>query len=88
MLLRVKFRALSLSRGKAVKVHGLGDAAFKASTAFDAAGAATTAETNAKNMLMALQAIMLQKAQGSKADQVFAALTGYSLILKEINSYA
>lgn len=34
--------------GTAVAVHGLGDAAFKASTAFDAAGAADTAEQNAK----------------------------------------
>lgn len=34
--------------GTAVAVHGLGDAAFKASTAFDVAGAANTAEQNAK----------------------------------------
>lgn len=35
--------------GTAVPVHGLSDAAFKASTAFDAAGAAATAEKNAKD---------------------------------------
>lgn len=35
--------------GAAVPVHGLGDAAFKASTAFDAAGTAATAEQNAKD---------------------------------------
>ena len=62
-------------KGKAVKVHGLGDAAFKASTAFDAAGAATTAETNAKEYADSLAGNYATKAQGSKADQVFAALT-------------
>ena len=62
-------------KGKAVKVHGLGDAAFKASTAFDAAGAATTAETNAKKYADSLAGNYATKAQGSKADQVFAALT-------------
>lgn len=34
--------------GKAVAVHGLSDAAFKAANEFDAAGAANTAEQNAK----------------------------------------
>lgn len=62
-------------KDKAVKVHGLGDAAFKASTAFDAAGAATTAETNAKGYADSLADNYATKAQGSKADQVFAALT-------------
>ena len=62
-------------KGKAVKVHGLGDAAFKASTAFDAAGAATTAETNAKEYADSLAGNYATKAQGTKADQVFAALT-------------
>lgn len=62
-------------KGKAVKVHGLGDAAFKASTAFDAAGAATTAETNAKEYADSLAGNYATKDQGSKADQVFAALT-------------
>lgn len=66
-------------KGKAVKVHGLGDAAFKASTAFDAAGAATTAETNAKKYADSLAGNYATKAQGSKADQVFAALTWGSL---------
>lgn len=62
-------------KGKAVKVHGLGDAAFKASSAFDAAGAATTAETNAKEYADSLAGNYATSAQGSKADQVFAALT-------------
>ena len=62
-------------KGKAVKIHGLGDAAFKASTAFDAAGAATTAETNAKKYADSLAGNYATKNQGSKADQVFAALT-------------
>lgn len=62
-------------KGKAVKVHGLGDAAFKASTAFDAAGAATAAETNAKKYADSLAGNYATKNQGSKADQVFAALT-------------
>lgn len=35
--------------GNDVAVNGLGSAAFENTTAFDAAGAATTAETNAKN---------------------------------------
>lgn len=62
-------------KGQAVKVHGLGDAAFKASTAFDAAGAATTAEANAKKYADGLASNYATKAQGTKADQVFAALT-------------
>lgn len=33
----------------AVSIHGLGSAAYTASTAYDTAGAASTAETNAKN---------------------------------------
>lgn len=61
--------------GEAVKVHGLGDAAFKASTAFDAAGAATAAETKAKGYADSLAGNYATEAQGSKADQVFAALT-------------
>ena len=61
--------------GEDVKVHGLGDAAFKASTAFDAAGAATTAETNAKEYANSLASNYATANQGSKADQVFAALT-------------
>lgn len=61
--------------GEDVKVHGLGTAAFAASTAFDTAGAATTAETNAKEYANSLAGNYATKAQGSKADQVFAALT-------------
>lgn len=55
-------------KGKAVKVHGLGDAAFKASTAFDAAGAATAAETNAKEYADSLAGNYATKAQDSKTD--------------------
>lgn len=61
--------------GTDVKVHGLGTAAFAATTAFDAAGAATTAETNAKKYADGLAGNYATAAQGTKADQVFAALT-------------
>lgn len=65
--------------GTDVKVHGLGTAAFAATTAFDAAGAATTAETNAKKYADGLAGNYATAAQGTKADQVFAALTWGSL---------
>lgn len=61
--------------GTDVAVHGLGTAAFAATTAFDAAGAATTAETNAKKYADGLAGNYATAAQGTKADQVFAALT-------------
>lgn len=61
--------------GTDVKVHGLGTAAFAATTAFDAAGAATTAETNAKKYADGLAGNYATADQGTKADQVFAALT-------------
>lgn len=61
--------------GTDVKVHGLGTAAYAASTAFDAAGAATTAETNAKKYADGLAGNYATAGQGTKADQVFAALT-------------
>lgn len=61
--------------GTDVKVHGLGTAAFAATTAFDAAGAATTAETNAKKYADGLAGNYATAGQGTKADQVFAALT-------------
>lgn len=61
--------------GTDVAVHGLGTAAFAATTAFDAAGAATTAETNAKKYADGLAGNYATANQGTKADQVFAALT-------------
>lgn len=61
--------------GTDVKVHGLGTAAFAATTAFDAAGAATTAEANAKKYADGLAGNYATANQGTKADQVFAALT-------------
>lgn len=61
--------------GTDVKVHGLGTAAFAATTAFDAAGAATTAEANAKKYADGLAGNYATAGQGTKADQVFAALT-------------
>ena len=61
--------------GTDVAVHGLGTAAFAATTAFDAAGAATAAETNAKKYADGLAGNYATSAQGTKADQVFAALT-------------
>lgn len=61
--------------GTDVAVHGLGTAAFANTTAFDAAGAATTAETNAKKYADGLAGNYATATQGTKADQVFAALT-------------
>lgn len=61
--------------GTDVAVHGLGTAAFAATTAFDAAGAATTAEINAKKYADDLAGNYATANQGTKADQVFAALT-------------
>lgn len=61
--------------GTDVKVHGLGTAAYAATTAFDAAGAATTAEANAKKYADGLAGNYATANQGTKADQVFAALT-------------
>lgn len=61
--------------GTDVAVHGLGTAAFAATTAFDVAGAATTAETNAKKYADGLASNYATAGQGTKADQVFAALT-------------
>lgn len=65
--------------GTDVKVHGLGTAAFAATTAFDAAGAANTAKTDAiaaaKTYADGLASNYATSDQGTKADQVFAALT-------------
>lgn len=65
--------------GTDVKVHGLGTAAFADTTAFDAAGAAGTAKTEAvaaaKNYANGLASNYATADQGTKADQVFAALT-------------
>lgn len=69
--------------GTDVKVHGLGTAAFAASTAFDTAGAASAAQAEAIKQAKAyadgLAPNYATSAQGSKADQVFAALTWGSL---------
>lgn len=65
--------------GTDVKVHGLGTAAYATATAFDAAGAANTAKTEAvtaaKNYADGLASNYATAAQGTKADEVFAALT-------------
>ena len=65
--------------GEDVKVHGLGTAAYADTTAFDAAGAADTAKTEAvataKSYADGLASNYATEAQGSKADQAFAALT-------------
>jgi len=55
-------------KGTAVPVHGLGSAAYTASTAYDAAGAATTAEANAKAYADGLAGNYATAAQGGKAD--------------------
>lgn len=54
--------------GNAISVYGLGSAAYTASTAYDTAGAATTAETNAKNYADSLASNYATAAQGAKAD--------------------
>lgn len=51
-----------------VSVYGLGSAAFTASTAYDASGAASTAETNAKNYADGLASNYATAAQGALAD--------------------
>lgn len=51
-----------------VSVYGLGSAAYTASTAYDASGAASTAETNAKNYADGLASNYATAAQGSLAD--------------------
>lgn len=54
--------------GVNVAVKGLGSAAFTDSTAYDAAGSASTAETNAKNYADGLSSNYATAAQGQKAD--------------------
>lgn len=54
--------------GSDVSVYGLGSAAYTASTAYDASGAASTAETNAKNYADSLASNYATAAQGAKAD--------------------
>lgn len=54
--------------GNSVSVHGLGSAAYTASTDYDAAGSASTAETNAKNYADSLASNYATSAQGEKAD--------------------
>lgn len=51
-----------------VSVYGLGSAAYTASTAYDASGAASTAETNAKNYADSLASNYATAAQGALAD--------------------
>lgn len=51
-----------------VAVTGLGSAAYTASTAYDVAGAASTAETNAKNYTDSLASNYATAAQGALAD--------------------
>ena len=51
-----------------VAVKGLGSAAYTESTAYDASGAASTAETNAKNYADGLASNYATAAQGAKAD--------------------
>ena len=54
--------------GNSVSVHGLGSAAYTASTAYDASGSASTAETNAKNYADGLASNYATAAQGALAD--------------------
>ena len=51
-----------------VAVYGLGSAAYTASTAYDASGSASTAETNAKNYADSLASNYATAAQGALAD--------------------
>lgn len=54
--------------GTDVAVYGLGSAAYTASTAYDVSGAASTAETNAKNYADGLASNYATAAQGALAD--------------------
>lgn len=54
--------------GNAVSVYGLGSAAYTASTAYDASGSASTAETNAKNYADSLSSNYATAEQGALAD--------------------
>lgn len=54
--------------GTDVAVKGLGSAAYTDTTAYDAAGSASTAETNAKNYADSLSSNYATAAQGTKAD--------------------
>ena len=54
--------------GTDVSVYGLGSAAYTASSAYDASGSASTAETNAKNYADGLASNYATAAQGSLAD--------------------
>lgn len=54
--------------GNSVSVYGLGSAAYTSSTAYDAAGSASTAETNAKNYADSLASNYATSAQGALAD--------------------
>lgn len=61
--------------GTDVPVKGLGSAAFVATTAFDAAGAATNALDSAKTYADSLAVNYATAAQGTKADEVYESLT-------------
>ena len=63
-----------------VPVYGLGSAAYTASTAYDASGAASTAETNAKNYADSLASNYATAAQGALADTAVqpSDLNGYA----------
>lgn len=63
-----------------VAVYGLGNAAYTASTDYDASGAASTAETNAKNYADGLASNYATAAQGALADTALqpADLNGYA----------
>lgn len=61
--------------GNDVSVKGLGSAAFENKTAFDAAGAASTAEQNAKNYADGLSSNYATAAQGAKADTAVQTIT-------------
>lgn len=61
--------------GSDVAVKGLGSAAFENKTEFDAAGAASTAEQNAKNYADSLSSNYATAAQGAKADTAVQTIT-------------
>lgn len=61
--------------GKDVLVNGLGSAAYTDTSAYDAAGSADTALANAKSYADGLAVNYATAAQGTKADEAYAALT-------------
>jgi len=69
--------------GNAVAVKGLGSAAYTASTAYDAAGAASDAETAAKSYADGLASNYATAAQGGKADSAVQTVKVNSTALTE-----